>query len=58
MKTYGRVIEGIACPASRLSATGFAYEVVGCGSTNVSGPDSEGLYDCNDCGMWFDPRRE
>lgn len=25
----------------------------GCGSTNVTGPDEEGLYDCLNCGLWF-----
>lgn len=27
----------------------------GCGSTNLAGPDDEGLYDCRDCGIWFHP---
>lgn len=28
-------------------------DLVGCGSTNLIGPDDEGLYDCLDCGLWF-----
>lgn len=28
-------------------------DLLGCGSTNVVGPDYEGLYDCLDCGIWF-----
>lgn len=28
-------------------------DIVGCGSTNVTAPDDEGLYDCIDCGIWF-----
>jgi hypothetical protein len=28
-------------------------DVVGCGSDKVTGPNGEGLYDC-ECGMWFD----
>ncbi|MBU0501441.1 MAG: hypothetical protein KJ558_10120 [Gammaproteobacteria bacterium] len=28
-------------------------DLVGCGSSNVSGPDEEGLYDCGDCGLFF-----
>lgn len=27
--------------------------LAGCGSTNVSEPDGEGLVDCYDCGIWF-----
>lgn len=27
----------------------------GCGGTNVSEADDEGLIDCLDCGIWFDP---
>ena len=26
-----------------------------CGSTNVSAIDREGLVDCFNCGIWFDP---
>lgn len=26
-----------------------------CKSTNVEGPDDEGLIDCLNCGLWFDP---
>ncbi len=30
------------------------YDVVGCGSTNLEGPDpGDGTYDCLDCGIWF-----
>lgn len=28
-------------------------DIVGCGSENVTGPDSEGFHDCLDCGMFF-----
>ena len=27
--------------------------LVGCGSTNITKPDEEGLHDCLDCGLWF-----
>ena len=33
-------------------------EIQGCGGTNTSDPDDEGLVDCYDCGIWFDPKRE
>jgi hypothetical protein len=32
--------------------------LLGCGSTNIEGPDKEGLYDCLDCGIWFLPEEE
>lgn len=28
-------------------------DLLGCGSTNIAGPDREGIYDCRDCGLWF-----
>ncbi len=30
----------------------------GCGSTKLSEPDREGLIDCINCGLWFDPVEE
>ena len=30
----------------------------GCGSTNVSEPDDEGIVDCLNCGIWFTPAKE
>ena len=27
--------------------------LAGCGSSDLSGPDDEGLYDCKDCGLFF-----
>ena len=35
---------------------GERHAIIGCGSTNVAGPDSDGVYDCGDCGMWFLPQ--
>ena len=26
-----------------------------CGSTEIGGPDDEGLWDCEDCCVWFEP---
>lgn len=28
-------------------------DIVGCGSSNVTQPDTEGLRDCCACGIWF-----
>jgi hypothetical protein len=41
----------LACPANAR----HAKDIVGCGSTNVSGPDHEGLHDCHECGLFFNP---
>ena len=39
----------LRCPA----APRYAEDLVGCGSSNISGPDEEGCYDCLDCGLFF-----
>ena len=26
-----------------------------CGSTQITGPDHESLWDCSGCGIWFEP---
>jgi hypothetical protein len=41
--------EPVRCP----SHPNLKGELAGCGSTNVSGPDDEGFYDCHDCGLFF-----
>ncbi len=43
------------CPSCRVHCPPpDGHEIEGCGSANVTGPDNEGLYDCDDCGIWFD----
>ena len=42
------------CPATSRGQG----DIIGCGSPNLDGPDDEGLIDCLDCGIWFDPLRE
>jgi len=42
----------IHCPTKAR----FKGDLVGCGSTNVVGPDEEGLYDCCNCGLFFTKR--
>lgn len=44
-------VKKITCP----SHSRHADDVVGCGSSHLSGPDEEGLFDCCDCGMFFNP---
>ena len=48
----------ITCPTSEKLPDGTLAWILGCGSANVTGPDDDGLFDCLDCGIWFDPARE
>jgi len=45
-------VKRIACPMP----VRIAHDVKGCGSTQVAGPDEEGLFDCCTCGVFFNPR--
>jgi hypothetical protein len=40
----------IYCPTKER----YPGDLVGCGSRNLAGPDDEGLYDCLDCGIFFE----
>ncbi len=42
------------CP----TAPRFPGDITGCGSTNLTEPDENGLIDCLNCGIWFDPAKE
>jgi len=44
----------IKCPTNER----HPGDLVGCGSTNVIGPDEEGLCDCMDCGLFFEVLEE
>lgn len=46
------------CPTARTRPDGEPHTIVGCGSDRVVGPDFEGLFDCLECGIWFDPAEE
>jgi hypothetical protein len=48
----------LTCPTATTKPDGTPHTIVGCGSTDVQGPDSDGLYDCGSCGIWFDPKKE
>lgn len=43
-------------PTSSFREPGEQHTTIGCGSTNGAGPDSDGNYDCAECGMWFRPQ--
>lgn len=45
----------MTCPTSRFRDPGEQHATIGCGSTNVAGPDTDGIYDCTGCGMWLLP---
>jgi hypothetical protein len=46
------------CPTALVAPAGTKHTIVGCGSSNIVGPDEEGLYDCLDCGIWWNPLGE
>ena len=46
---------GVTCPLGDIQENGEPHTIVGCGSTDVHGPDDEGLYDRGSCGVWFQP---
>lgn len=41
----------MGCPTSPAG-------IIGCGSERVTEPDFEGIVDCLDCGIFFDPTKE
>lgn len=46
----------VRCPRSPYSAyLWLAGEVEGCGHVFTDVPDDEGLFDCPECGIWFNP---
>lgn len=42
-------VKPVTCPVRPR----FDGDIVGCGSAHLSGPDTEGYYDCLDCGIFF-----
>lgn len=49
----------LTCPTTPVPYDDDPTQVlVGCGSSNVSEPDDEGIVDCLDCGIWFTPALE
>lgn len=47
----------VTCPTADHAPDGTAHTIIGCGSTNVM-QDDDGLYDCLDCGIFWDHRME
>lgn len=48
----------VRCPASTHTADGTPHTTVGCGAQIPDIRDDEGLVDCLECGIWFDPDKE
>ena len=42
------------CPSSAPAES----DIIGCGAIFEAEPDGEGLVDCPECGMWFNPEFE
>ena len=49
--------ESVTCPAS-TEVDGHTHSIVGCGRSIPDIRDAEGLVDCPQCGIWFDPDEE
>ncbi|ORB76419.1 hypothetical protein BST46_30225 [Mycobacterium timonense] len=48
----------IACPTDPLQQDGTPHTIIGCGALIPDDRDDEGLVDCPECGIWFDPTKE
>ncbi len=49
MRKHSKVRSLLRCPLLPR----WKGDLVGCGSTNLSEEDDEGLFDCLDCGLFF-----
>lgn len=49
--TFSVSVQKLCCPAG----VRHPEDVMGCGSEKIAGPDAENLFDCCDCGMFFNP---
>lgn len=55
-------MDTVTCPANDRGPQPDAFppgipDIVGCGATFQAEADDEGLIDCPNCGMFFDPAR-
>jgi hypothetical protein len=48
----------ITCPTIGIQPDGTPHTVTGCGARIPDIRDHEGLVDCPNCGMFFDPDQE
>jgi hypothetical protein len=59
MSTTPTTLPPMPCPTTPTPYDDDPTEMMaGCGSTDLSEPDREGLIDCGYCGMWFNPTTE
>lgn len=48
----------VRCPTGTTASDGTAHTIIGCGALIPDVRDDEGLVDCPDCGIWFNPDEE
>lgn len=48
----------VRCPTSTLCSDGTPHTIIGCGKLIPDERDDEGLVDCGECGIWFNPDEE
>ena len=48
----------VKCPDSPLQSDSAPHAVIGCGAIIPDDRDHEGLVDCPECGIFFDPDLE
>ena len=48
----------VRCPTATTMSDGAPHTIIGCGSVILDLRDDEGLVDCPNCGIWFNPDEE
>ena len=48
----------VRCPTATTLPDGTTHTIIGCGSVIPDLRDDEGLVDCPNCGIWFNPDEE
>lgn len=48
----------VRCPTATHMPDGTAHTTIGCGAMIPDVRDDEGLVDCRNCGIWFNPDEE
>lgn len=56
MSTGGAAM--VRCPTGATASDGTAHTILGCGALIPDVRDEEGLVDCSECGIWFNPDEE
>lgn len=48
----------VTCPTGLYAADGTRHTIIGCGARIEDIRDDEGIVDCPNCGIWFNPEEE